>query len=188
MPRKKFVVNQLCRQRSDKLHKIKTNEILSAGTCYLLLKIPSSLFKVRLSFTTIFFSLAVFCAEAQNTKPDSVTQKAKAPDKIDSVQTKVDSVKKKSVLISSINPARQVGETTNALNAKVKSMTRVDSLFLFNTDMKKVDSLKREFQAKSNQIKTKASKSQRQIKHSMDSLQRKYQDQLKSTTSSRTLA
>ncbi len=86
------------------------------------------MFKVRLFFTTIFFSLAVFCAEAQNTKPDSVTQKAKAPDKIDSVQTKVDSVKKKSVLISSINPARQVGETTNALNAKVKSMTRVDSL------------------------------------------------------------
>ncbi len=28
---KKLVVNQLCRQRSDKLHKIKTNEILSAG-------------------------------------------------------------------------------------------------------------------------------------------------------------
>ena len=54
-------------------------------------------------------------------------------------------------------------------------MTNVDSLFLRNPELRKIDSMKIAFQAKSKEIKNKAGRKQKKVKQSLDSLENSYQ-------------
>ncbi len=136
--------------------------------------------------------------QAQDTtavkKVDSilVSNQKKFLSKSDSAAHSLDSLKGKTNRLSkkinsklnpslpdSLNPNKKVLKATNTLNQKVTSMTHVDSLFAFNHELKKVDSLKAAFQAKASELKTKAGRKQKKIKHSLDSLQQEYDSRAK---------
>lgn len=107
---------------------------------------------------------------------------------LDSVKGKVNQLSKKAnsklnpSLPDSLNPNKKILKATNDLQRKVNSMTHVDSLFAFNRELRKVDSLKVAVQAKANELKTKAGRKQKKVKHSLDSLQKEYDSRSKALT------
>jgi hypothetical protein len=142
------------------------------------------------SLLFVFTFLFVLDAKAQEAKSlDSLKERgANVKGKGDSISNKIDSVKsallKKSKLAppelnlpDSLNPIKKSDKNAKAVNSKLKSMTSVDSLFLFNPEMRKVDSLKLAYQTKSREIQNKANRKQKQIKRSLDSLQLKCKTQ-----------
>jgi hypothetical protein len=142
------------------------------------------------SYLFIFFSLFSVATQAQSDqktaqKADSLLKIAEGKhlSKTDSSLLKLDSVSNsvidfkvpRSNKLDSLNPTNKLADKSNQVNQKVRNMTSVDSLFLRNPDLRKIDSMKIAFQAKSKEIKNKAGRKQKKIKHSLDSLEGSYQ-------------
>jgi hypothetical protein len=101
--------------------------------------------------------------------------------KLDSVSNSVLDLKvPKSNKLDSLNPANNLVDKSNQVNQKVRNMTRVDSLFLRNPELRKIDSMKIAFQAKSKEIKNRVGRKQKKIKRSLDSLESSYQKKINS--------
>ncbi len=130
-----------------------------------------------LLIVTLLFAGAAWAQEVPVQKTDSLSKVVtkETTGQADSAISKLGAATKTLSKVKAPNLA-------NPVNKKMRSMTRVDSAFIFNKDMKKVDSMKIAFQNKSKEIKTRTNRKKKQIKHSLDSLQGSYQKQANALT------